>query len=769
MNEIVRKRRLTHYIFAPLTAAVTALCSVPFSGNPVNAEGENNWFGSMSSSDIELAASSSAITLCGGWYETAFAEWDESIGSEVNVSYKEHGTSDYVQADSELIRGNRVDIPGLKGNVSYDLRITGSAAAAECTVTTMENDRSGYAHWNQSEGVGAYNNDGTPKAGATILYVTNDNKDTITYNGKTGLYNIFDGSKGNNLIIRFIGDVEVPAGAKANDGKQNDGSHMLYLKDMKNVTIEGIGYDAHLVRWGFEIRRCTNVEVKNLYFYQYPDDAIGVAGSDSERASHIWIHNNSFGVGLNEYAGNGTVDSDKAEGDGTTDIKWAEYVTVSYNYYNKSHKTSLVGGGPTHMQDWITYHHNWFDETESRNPRARNAHIHMFNNYFRNNSSYAVGASYNSKIFTESNYFEGSKDSLLMQAMGSDKFSGTIKSYNDVFDGCKGDPVYTAVTSRNASADIPNLKSGGDAYDNFDLDSSKIYLDQYTTQTPEKAKQTTIDYSGRMQHKAYSGGTVNPENPDPTEPTEAPTQPPTQPPTESPTTKPSTDPQVTPTEPDPDSNELVLDASNVAVGSYSQDVKVNSRYTIKANAADAVIVAASQQTTSDGKHNISNRIHLGGKGDTANRSIAVNAGSTATLMVYMMSSSATAERTVNLLNADGEVIASVTGVNGTSLDSYTFDIPESGTYYIASAGSGLYVYYAELDEFIVEPPIIPGNACPDNVLNAFDAVAMRDGIVNGFNNSAAKSASDIDHNGTVDSNDLKLLNDYLLGRIDFFQ
>lgn len=459
---------------------------------------------------------SGAITLCGGWYEEAFAEWDSSkIGSNVKVSYAPAGTSSFTAADSELIRGSRVDIPGLKGNTSYTLRIEGSSGSAQCTIKTMAFDRSGYAHWNYNSGVGAYNNDGTLKSGVTVIYVTNSNKDSISYGGKTGLYNIFYSAKPQNVVFRFIGKIDVPSGAKANDGKQNDGSSMLYLQYGENVTIEGIGYDANLNKWGFEMKRCTGCEVRNLWLGQYPDDGISMTGDSSNKSSHMWIHNNTIEKGYNAYAGNGTVDADKADGDGSTDIKWSEYVTISYNYYIDCHKTSLVGGGPTQMQDWITYHHNWFSNTESRNPRARNAHIHSYNNYFTNNKQYGLGASYNSKIFSEANYYEKTYLPLDAVNMGSDAYSGTIKSYGDKFDGCTmgSNLAYKIAGSRTEKVSVGNLKSGGDAYDNFDTDPSKIY-GSYNVQTPDAAKSEVMEYSGRMrQGKAYNSGSADNDPP----------------------------------------------------------------------------------------------------------------------------------------------------------------------------------------------------------------------------------------------------------------
>ncbi len=729
-----------------------------------------------------VQAASLTITKSGGWFETAYAEW--SGGSNCTVYYKlaSAGDSAYIQADQELVRGNRVDIPGLRGGTAYDIKIVSGSEAVVTTITPMSYDRSGYAHWNHTEGVGAYNDDGTPKNGASIIYVTNETKDTVTFNGQTGLYNILYKNSTDNLIVRFIGQVDVPSGAKANDGSSNDGSHMLYLNELSNITMEGIGYDAHLVRWGFEIKRGTNIEVRNLYFYQYPDDAVGVSGNSSMKSQHIWIHNNDFGIGLNEYAGNGTVDADKAEGDGSTDVKWSEYVTISYNYYNHCHKTSLVGGGTSHQQDWITYHHNWFDSTMSRNPRARIAHIHTYNNYFSNISSYAIAASYNSRIFSEANYFYKCNNALDTEAMGSDKYSGTIKSYNDILDDCSGTSIYTAVTSRMQSATINNLVSGGENYDNFDIDSSKIYLNSYTPQTAAAAKEEAIAYSGRMDQADYnpgSEGTVT----DPTVPGDP------------------TDPE------DPDepgdvviTDTMILDADEVAAGTYSSDVVVNPAFTIKVNAADAVTVDASAKTSSDGVVNMSQRIKLGGAGNTANRSIQITASGAGTLTVYMMCSNSTDTRVANLLNAGGSVIASAEPVAGTSLEKFTFNIPEAGVYYLASASSGINVYYAILatetqdttttttettttttettttetttttsettttTTTTTEPVVTyaAGDLNNDSCLNVFDVLILKRGLLYGFTDSAAQTAADYNSDGSVTIADVIAINKFIL-------
>ena len=160
------------------------------------------------------------------------------------------------------------------------------------------------------------------------------------------------------------------------------------------------------------MKRCTSCEVRNLWLGNYPDDGISMTGNVDIRSAHIWVHNNTIEKGYNAFAGGGHVDADKADGDGSVDMKWSEYVTVSFNEFKDCHKTSLVGGRYDQIQDYITYHHNWFNNTHSRNPRARNAHIHSFNNYFSTNSEYGICASYNSKILSESNYFEKTNSPL---------------------------------------------------------------------------------------------------------------------------------------------------------------------------------------------------------------------------------------------------------------------------------------------------------------------------------------------------------------------
>ena len=55
--------------------------------------------------------------------------------------------------------------------------------------------------------------------------------------------------------------------------------------------------------------------------------------------------------------------------------------------------------------NYITYHHNWFDHSDSRHARVRTMSVHMYNNYYDGNAKYGVGSTMGSSIYIENNYF----------------------------------------------------------------------------------------------------------------------------------------------------------------------------------------------------------------------------------------------------------------------------------------------------------------------------------------------------------------------------
>ena len=133
---------------------------------------------------------------------------------------------------------------------------------------------------------------------------------------------------------------------------------------------------------------------------------------------HLWLHNNDI------FYGSTGKDEDQVKGDGAIDIKLSQYCTVSYNHFFDCGKCSLLDAGEK-TEDWddqITYHHNWFDHSDERNPRCRNGRMfHVYNNYFDGNGLYGIGMACGSSTFAECNYFRNCQFPVINSAQGTDK------------------------------------------------------------------------------------------------------------------------------------------------------------------------------------------------------------------------------------------------------------------------------------------------------------------------------------------------------------
>lgn len=144
------------------------------------------------------------------------------------------------------------------------------------------------------------------------------------------------------------------------------------------LTVEGIGDDANILKWGFTFKsNCQDVEVRNLTFSKYPEDACA-----AENSKYFWLHNCVFNIGENKY--DLTEEQDKGDGDGATDMNGNSNVTIAYCRYNQTHKTSLNGGSDSVKSYNYTYHHNFFNGCKSRLPLTRQVNLHMYNNYYLN-------------------------------------------------------------------------------------------------------------------------------------------------------------------------------------------------------------------------------------------------------------------------------------------------------------------------------------------------------------------------------------------------
>lgn len=452
------------------------------------------------SGDFNNPAGVIQITEAKGWQESAYLKWAPFEGASSYNVYV-----DDKKIDAQLVRQYksyyRADVLGLKEGTNSVKVVPVNADGAEIAgANTASNlivksyNREGFAHF-KYDGVGAYNNDGTLKAGAKVLYITARSAKTVstTVNtGKletiTGLQSIIDAySKGKDktpIAFRFIGKIslsDLDHISSSAEGLQIKGAKM-------NMTFEGVGDDATVYGFGFLLRNATSVEFRNLAIMRCLDDAMSLDTNNS----HVWIHNMDFFYGKKGGA------ADQAKGDGTVDIKAnSQYITVAYNRFRDNGKASMCGMKTESGPNYITYHHNWFDHSDSRMARIRTMSVHMYNNYYLHNDVYGVGATMGSSVFMESNYFDATKRPIMSSKQGTDAkgdgtFSGEngglIKAYGNVFANKPDNFSYVPYAENNTSFDAYEVSDpseqvptsvktlvGGTSYDNFDTNPSLMY------------------------------------------------------------------------------------------------------------------------------------------------------------------------------------------------------------------------------------------------------------------------------------------------------
>ena len=494
------------------------------------------------------------ILDAGASLESLYAEFDAYAAATSYNAYVKSETGSYIKLDTQLIRkykdGNkeyyRVDAVGLKAG-KYTLKVAPVVSGSELTSAATEvnnfvvkaHDRSGFAFSNDSplagKTVGAYNLDGTLKSNARVLYVTEETKDKVTLSvivdskGKeqtfTGVGNISQAmSKGfetRPLVLRLIGKV-TQSGLTNNNDKLNLGFKECYKSLTQDqianagITIEGIGNDATLYGAGVRCIKTSNIEIRNLGFMYWPDDGIAL-----EKANiNIWVHN------CDVFYGAPGSDNDQVKGDGSMDLKDdSKFITMSYLHFWDSGKMSLCGMKSETGPNYITYHHNWFDHSDSRHPRIRTMSVHVYNNYYDGVSKYGVGVTTGADAFVEGNYFRNCKYPMLSSLTGTDaadgtfsgESAGTIKAFNNYIEGAKtltyanaGIGVQGATTAANINSYDAVLVSsrdeqlsntynaGGATYNNFDTTIDLgVTADQI--ESPLNARNTTMAYAGRLQ------------------------------------------------------------------------------------------------------------------------------------------------------------------------------------------------------------------------------------------------------------------------------
>jgi pectate lyase len=177
------------------------------------------------------------------------------------------------------------------------------------------------------------------------------------------------------------------------------------------------------------------------------DDAYDYDAIQMDTANRIWIDHNRL-TRMND----GLIDSRKD----TTNL------TVSWNHLADHNKTFGIGW-TENVTARITIHHNWFQNTTTRNPSADNiALCHMYNNFLQNNTSYGNYVRGLTKAVIENSYYENVRNPYFVEAgelvnRGNIRVNSPWDSGKVTSKGAAFNPSSFYSYTLHAAADVPAM------------------------------------------------------------------------------------------------------------------------------------------------------------------------------------------------------------------------------------------------------------------------------------------------------------------------
>ncbi|KAK6355974.1 hypothetical protein TWF718_000349 [Orbilia javanica] len=196
---------------------------------------------------------------------------------------------------------------------------------------------------------------------------------------------------------------------------------------ISGTSLLGVGSNSGIVDGGIRIKDANNVIVRNLKFSPAKKgDAVSLDG-----ATNVWIdHNEFYSLGLV---------GGKDDYDGLLDITHASnLVTVSWNKFRDHWKGSLVGHSDNNASEdtgklKVTYHHNSFNNVNSRLPSLRFGTGHMYSNCYTNCPTSGVNSRMGAQVLVENCSFTNVPLSVVTN-LDSDA-DGYATERNNIFAG----------------------------------------------------------------------------------------------------------------------------------------------------------------------------------------------------------------------------------------------------------------------------------------------------------------------------------------------
>ena len=211
------------------------------------------------------------------------------------------------------------------------------------------------------------------------------------------------------IIIEVQGTINHGNTTKVSGDSCNTADGVIELKQISNVTIIGVGGGAVFDQLGIHIRDSSNIIIQNVTVRNVKKsgsptsnggDAIGMEST----VRNIWVDH----VTLEASGG-------ESEGyDGLFDLKDnVQYVTLSYSTLRNSGRGGLIGSSESDRSNgFVTFHHNLYENLDSRTPLLRGGIAHIYNNSYVNLIESGINSRAGARAKVENNYFRNSKDVL---------------------------------------------------------------------------------------------------------------------------------------------------------------------------------------------------------------------------------------------------------------------------------------------------------------------------------------------------------------------
>ncbi|MGA5145936.1 pectate lyase family protein [Streptomyces griseoincarnatus] len=299
------------------------------------------------------------------------------------------------------------------------------------------------------------------------------------------------------ITIQVEGTINHGNTTKVSGSSCNTAADKIELKQISNVTIVGVGSGAVFDQLGIHMREASNIVIQNVTVRNVKKsgsptsnggDAIGMESD----VRNVWVDH----VTLEASGG-------ESEGyDGLFDMKDnTQYVTLSYSVLRNSGRGGLIGSSESDRSNgYVTFHHNLYENIDSRAPLLRGGIAHMYNNHYKRLNESGINSRAGARAKVDNNYFEDSKD--VLGTFYTDE-AGYWQVGGNVFDNVtwssrSGDhnPAGPNPTS-NTSVSIPY---------GFTLDGANC--------VPSVVAQT----AGAGKGLKVSDGSCTPQSPDPTDP-----------------------------------------------------------------------------------------------------------------------------------------------------------------------------------------------------------------------------------------------------------